>query len=35
MTSVISCPFTSQVRTECGMFLMCCIQCCMSVSAVL
>ena len=24
--------FTSAVRTECGMFVMCCIQCCMSVS---
>ena len=27
--------FTSQVRTGCGMFMMCCMQCCMSVSAVL
>ena len=27
--------FTSPVRTECGMFVMCCMQCCMSVSAVL
>ena len=27
--------FTSRVRTECGMFLMYCMQCCMSVSAVL
>ena len=27
--------FTSPVRTECGMFVMCCIQCCMFVSAVL
>ena len=29
------CAFTSPVRTECGMFVMCCMQCCMSVSAVL
>ena len=27
--------FTFSVRTECGMFAMCCMQCCMSVSAVL
>ena len=27
--------FTSPVKTECGMFVMCCMQCCMSVSAVL
>ena len=27
--------FTSSFRTECGMFVMYCIQCCMSVSAVL
>ena len=27
--------FTSPVRTECGMLVMCCMQCCMSVSAVL
>ena len=27
--------FTSPVRTKCGMFVMCCMQCCMSVSAVL
>ena len=27
--------FTSPVRTECGMFVMCCIQWCMSVSTVL
>ena len=26
--------FTSPVRTECGMFVMCCMPCCMSVSAV-
>ena len=26
--------FTSPVRTECGMFVMCCMQWCMSVSAV-
>ena len=45
MTSAISCPlwscprvecaFTSPVRTECGMFVMYCMQCCMPVSAVL
>ena len=29
------CAFTSPVRTECVMFVMCCMQCCMSVSAVL
>ena len=28
------CVFTSPVRTECGIFVMCCMQCCMSVSAV-
>ena len=27
--------FTSPVRTECGMFVMYCMKCCMSVSAVL
>ena len=31
----VECVCTSLVRTECGMFVMCCIQCCMSVSAVL
>ena len=31
----VECAFTSAVRTECGMFVMCCMQCCMSVSAVL
>ena len=31
----VECAFTSPVRTECGMFMMCCMQCCMSVSAVL
>ena len=47
MASAIICPlwssmyechkveFTSPERTECGMFVMCCMQCCMSVSAVL
>ena len=45
MTSAISCPLWSSVnecqrvecavRTECGMFLMYCMQCCMSVSTVL
>ena len=43
MTSSISCPLWSSVyechkvecavRTECCMFVMCCMQCCMSVSA--
>ena len=31
----VECTFTSPVKTECGMFVMCCMQCCMSVSAVL
>ena len=31
----VECAFTYPVRTECGMFLMYCMQCCMSVSAVL
>ena len=31
----VECVFTSPVRTECGMFVMYCMQCCMSVSAVL
>ena len=31
----MECTFTSPVRTECGMFVMYCMQCCMSVSAVL
>ena len=31
----VECAFTSLVRTECGMFVMYCMQCCMSVSAVL
>ena len=30
----VECTFTSPVRTECGMFVICCMQCCMSVSAV-
>ena len=29
------CAYTSPVRTECGMFVMCCMQCFMSVSGVL
>ena len=28
----VECAFISPVRTECGMFVMCCMQCCMSVS---
>ena len=31
----VECAFTSPVRTECGMFVMCGMQCCMPVSAVL
>ena len=31
----VECAFTSSVRIGCGMFVMCCMQCCMSVSAVL
>ena len=31
----VECAFTSPVGTECGMFLMYCMQSCMSVSAVL
>ena len=31
----MECAFTSQVRNECGMFVMYCMQCCMSESAVL
>ena len=30
----VECAFTSPVGTECGMFVMYCMQCCMSVSAV-
>ena len=30
----VECVFTSPVTTECGMFVMCCMQCCMSVSVV-
>ena len=29
----VECAFTSALRTECGMFVMCCMQCGMSVSA--
>ena len=31
----VECAFTSPVRTECGMLVMCCMQCCLSVSSVL
>ena len=31
----VECAFTSPVRTECGMFVKYCMQCCISVSAVL
>ena len=30
----LECAFTSPVKTECGMFVMYCMQCCMPVSAV-
>jgi len=30
----IECAFTSPVRTECGMFVMCSMQCCTSLSTV-
>ena len=29
----MACTFASPVKTECGMLVMCCMQCCMSVSA--
>ena len=32
---IVKCAFTSSVRTECGMFVMYYMLCCMSVSAVL
>ena len=31
----VECAFTSPVRADCGIFVMYCMQCCMSVSAVL
>ena len=31
----MECAFTSPLRTECAMFVMYCMQCCMSGSAVL
>ena len=31
----VECAFTSPVRTECGMFVIYCMQCCISMSAVL
>ena len=31
----VECVFTSPVRTECGMLVIFCMQCCMSMSAVL
>ena len=31
----VECAFTSPMRTECGIFIMYCMQCCMSVSTVL
>ena len=31
----VECAFTSPVMTECAMFVMCCMQYCMSVSTVL
>ena len=35
MTSAISCPLWYPVRTECGMFVMYYMQCCMFMTAVL
>ena len=32
---IVKCVFISSAKTECGMFVMYCMQCCMSVSAVL
>ena len=34
-SQIVECAFTSPVRTECGMFVMYCMQCCMSVATVL
>ena len=34
-SELLACAFTSPWRTECGIFVMYCMQCCMSVSAVL
>ena len=31
----VECAFTSPVTTDCGMFVLYCMQCCISVSAVL
>ena len=31
----VECAFTSPLRTACGMFMMYCMKCCMSVSGVL
>ena len=31
----VECAFTSTLRTECGMFVMCCMQCCMSMAIIL
>ena len=31
----VECAFTSPVRTECAKFVMCCLQCCMSVSTIM
>ena len=30
----VECAFTFPVGTECGMFVICCMHCCMSMSAV-
>ena len=32
---IVECAFTYLVRTECGMFVIYCMQCCMFVSVVL
>ena len=31
----VECTFTHPMRTGCGMFVMCCMKCCMSMKAVL
>ena len=31
----VECALTTPARAECGIFVMCCVQCCLSVSTVL
>ena len=31
----VECAFTSPVRADCGMFVLCCMQCCMAKLAIL